>query len=166
MERQPNQRPVHSMSRSQEQLDKLMRTAARRQEPLVSPCPSLSFCELLNDTSSLLLLCPVLQPRRTASVRSLHSALRTPQGQAAGQAMLPTLWPTALQLLQDSQADMRQAVAPVVGFLGALAARPGRPAGKMLRWVALRCKSWYCGCHWLAVSALFAFQIFVGNMQC
>ncbi len=59
----------------------------------------------------------------------MHSLLRTPQGQAAGQAMLPALWPAALQLLQDSQADMRQTVAPVVGFLGALATRPGRPAG-------------------------------------
>ena len=60
----------------------------------------------------------------------MHSLLRTPQGQAGGQAMLPALWPAALQLLQDSQADMRQTVAPVVGFLGALATRPGRPAGK------------------------------------
>ncbi|KAL0054989.1 hypothetical protein WJX82_005498 [Trebouxia sp. C0006] len=97
------QRPIVSMSRSvQEQLDRLMRTAARRQE-----APA----------------------RRTASVRSMHSLLRTPQGQAAGQAMLPILWPAVLQLLQDIQVDMRQTVAPVVGFLGALAARPGRPAG-------------------------------------
>ncbi|KAL0031929.1 hypothetical protein WJX79_006429 [Trebouxia sp. C0005] len=97
------QRPIVSMSRSvQEQLDRLMRTAARRQE-----APA----------------------RRTASVRSMHSLLRTPQGQAAGQAMLPILWPAVLQLLQDVQVDMRQTVAPVVGFLGALAARPGRPAG-------------------------------------
>ncbi|KAL0019463.1 hypothetical protein WJX77_007420 [Trebouxia sp. C0004] len=97
------QRPIVNMSKNvQEQLDRLMRTAARRQE-----APA----------------------RRTASVRSMHSLLRTPQGQAAGQAMLPILWPAVLQLLQDSQTDMRQTVAPVVGFLGALAARPGRPAG-------------------------------------
>jgi len=44
--------------------------------------------------------------------------------------MLPILWPAVLQLLQDIQVDMRQTVAPVVGFLGALAARPGRPAGE------------------------------------
>lgn len=59
----------------------------------------------------------------------MHSLLRTPQGQAAGQAMLLALWPAALQLLQDNHVEMRQTVAPVVGFLGALAARPGRPAG-------------------------------------
>ena len=74
----------------------------------------------------------VLQPRRSASVRNMHSLLRTPQGQAAGQAMLLALWPAALQLLQDNQVEMRQTVAPVVGFLGALAARPGRPAGEIL----------------------------------
>ena len=74
----------------------------------------------------------VLQPRRCASVRNVHSLLRTPQGQAAGQAMLLALWPAALQLLQDNQVEMRQTVAPVVGFLGALAARPGRPAGETL----------------------------------
>ena len=43
--------------------------------------------------------------------------------------MLPALWPAALMLLQDSQPEIRQVIAPVVGFLGALAARPGRPAG-------------------------------------
>lgn len=74
----------------------------------------------------------VLQPRRCASVRNVHSLLRTPQGQAGGQAMLLALWPAALQLLQDNQVEMRQTVAPVVGFLGALAARPGRPVGDTL----------------------------------
>lgn len=44
--------------------------------------------------------------------------------------MLLALWPAALQLLQDNHVEMRQTVAPVVGFLGALAARPGRPAGE------------------------------------
>ena len=43
--------------------------------------------------------------------------------------MLLALWPAALQLLQDNHVEMRQTAAPVVGFLGALAARPGRPAG-------------------------------------
>ena len=43
--------------------------------------------------------------------------------------MLLALWLAALQLLQDNHVEMRQTVAPVVGFLGALAARPGRPAG-------------------------------------
>lgn len=70
------------------------------------------------------------QPRRCASLRSAHSLLRTPQGQAAGLIMLLALWPAALQLLQDNQVEMRQTVAPVVGFLGALAAKPGRPAGR------------------------------------
>ena len=78
----------------------------------------------------------VMQPRRCASVRNVHSLLRTPQGQAAGQAMLLALWPAALQLLQDNQVEMRQTVAPVVGFLGALAARPGRPAGKILLYMS------------------------------
>lgn len=61
----------------------------------------------------------------------MQGLLRTPQGQAAGQAMLPALWPAALMILQDSQSEMRQAIAPLVGFLGALAARPGRPAGQL-----------------------------------
>ena len=91
------------------------------------------MCHCIQTTSPhflvLLISVNMSQARRTASVRSMHSLLRTPQGQAAGQAMLPILWPAVLQLLQDSQIDMRQTVAPVVGFLGALAARPGRPAG-------------------------------------
>lgn len=45
--------------------------------------------------------------------------------------MLPALWPAALAILHDSQPEMRQAIAPLIGFLGALAARSGRPAGKM-----------------------------------
>ena len=99
------------------------------------------MCHYFQTTVPQFLLAPlisfgVLQARRTASVRSMHSLLRTPQGQAAGQAMLPILWPAVLQLLQDSQIDMRQTVAPVVGFLGALAARPGRPSG---------------GCHYCSV---------------
>ena len=121
------------MSRfTQEQLDRLMRTATRRQEALVShtapsyQCAVNLMCQPTKQPTGV-----SLQPRRIASVRNLHGLLRTPQGQTAGQAMLPALWPAALQLLQDSQVDMRQIIAPVVGFLGALAARPGRPAGML-----------------------------------
>ena len=50
-------------------------------------------------------------------------------GAPAAQAQIPLVWPALLQLLVDAQQLVRQAAAPVVGMLGALATRAGRPPG-------------------------------------
>ena len=49
--------------------------------------------------------------------------LQTPDGSRAAAARLSAVWPPLLALLWDGAADVRAAAAPVVGRLGAIAAR-------------------------------------------
>ncbi|KAK9839154.1 hypothetical protein WJX74_010625 [Apatococcus lobatus] len=64
------------------------------------------------------------QAARLTAVGSLQQLLQTPHGALAAQLQLAGVWPRAVRLLGDGQAAVRQAAAPLVGHLGAIAARP------------------------------------------
>lgn len=73
------------------------------------------------------------QAHRVAALKELHKVLCEGGSATAStiQGLLPELWPQMLGLLGDTNADVRQTAAPVIGVLGALAtkqgARPGKP---------------------------------------
>ena len=74
-----------------------------------------------------------LQGPRLSALKELASAMQRQPGAQAAQAQIPMMWPALLQLLVDAQQLVRQAAAPVVGMLGALATRAGRPPGGQSR---------------------------------
>ena len=71
-----------------------------------------------------------LQGPRLSALKGLASAMQRQPGAQAAQAQIPLMWPALLQLLVDAQQLVRQAAAPVVGMVGALATRAGRPPGR------------------------------------
>ena len=72
------------------------------------------------------------QARRVAALKELQKVLRDDDKSTAStvHGLLPVMWPQTLGLLGDSNADVRQMAAPVVGMLGAMATRQGARSGK------------------------------------
>ena len=64
-----------------------------------------------------------LQTSRTAALGALAALLQSPEGGRAAAGRLAAIWSPLLALLWDAASDVRAAAAPVVGRLGAIAAR-------------------------------------------
>ena len=65
----------------------------------------------------------LVQAARVDALGALAALLQTLEGSRAAAGRLATVWPPLLALLWDRAADVRAAAAPVVGRLGAIAAR-------------------------------------------
>ena len=64
-----------------------------------------------------------MQTSRAAALAALAALLETLEGGRAAARRFAAIWPPLLALLWDAASDVRAAVAPVVGRLGAIAAR-------------------------------------------
>ena len=115
------------------QLQQLLQVACLQQGELVSGCTNLQMCwRCMLSRTKPGLKHPVhpLQGPRLSALKGLASAMQRQPGAQTAQAQIPVMWPALLQLLVDAQQLVRQAAAPVVGMLGALATRAGRPPGR------------------------------------
>lgn len=116
-----------------QQLQQLLHVACLQQGELVSGCTNLQMCWrcMLSRIKPGLNICLYpLQGPRLSALKGLASAMQRQPGAQAAQAQIPMIWPALVQLLVDAQQLVRQAAAPVVGMLGALATRAGRPPGR------------------------------------
>jgi len=102
---------------------------------LLDPCDKMQAHFKHQITAMLTEAYSHMQATRAAALGSLAALLQTPEGSRAAAAHLAAVWPPLLALLWDGAADVRAAAAPVVGRLGAIAARKpdgtytGMPAG-------------------------------------
>lgn len=70
-----------------------------------------------------------MQSKRAAALKDILGRLQRADAASAAHSMLPSVWPQMLKLLGDPSLEVRQHAAPVVGQLGALAARQGARPG-------------------------------------
>ena len=70
-----------------------------------------------------------MQDARLDALRKLLGKLRDPAAEIGSPGMLMSLWNRMLSLLADPSAPVRQAAAPVVGCIGALASKQSSRAG-------------------------------------
>ena len=96
-----------------------------------------------------------MQDARLDALRDFPGKLRDPAAAAeiGSPGMLMSLWNRVLSLLGDPSAPVRQAAAPVVGCVGALASKQSSRAGDdAARWHNMAFMTWHAACMLLCMS--------------